>query len=81
MIEDILFYFIVSIPVIFVCLLIIFNRPKKKVKPTTTITAEWLERMSEGTRDLEDIPPAGRPSGKLIREIWFYEKDKNENRK
>ena len=37
----------------------------------TKIDAEWLARVVKGTAGLGEAPPAGRPTGRLLREFWL----------
>jgi len=42
-------------------------RPGKKKKVNT----DWVKGFVQATRDAEDLPPTGRPSGKVVREVWL----------
>lgn len=39
----------------------------------TMITKEWIASVVRGLSkgDLDDAPPAGRPRGRIVREVWF----------
>jgi len=52
-----------------------FNKKKKSF-----ISPEWIVDFMKKMKDedyMEDIPPTGRPTGKVIRETWFDNYNRN----